>query len=516
MSILTITDLNYELPDKVLYKDSSLRLNKGEHLGLTGKNGAGKSTLLKMIQGEILPDSGQIVWQNNLRISYLEQQLTFDEGDTIFDYLKRAFNHLYEMNDKIQALYMEYAESYDDALLEEIGQYQDILENNDFYNIETEIERVATGLGITALGLDREVEALSGGQRSKVSLAKLLLEKADVFLLDEPTNYLDVEHIEWLSDYLNQLEDAYIVISHDRDFLNRVTNCICDIEFQVLSKYMGNYDKAMKQKEAQQEHLHREYEKQQKEIDKLETYIRKYKAGSRSTMAKSREKQLNRMDRLTPPVAPKPGHFHFPYSASHGNLVVEAKRLEIGYGKKALLPPINLLVQNGEKIAISGFNGIGKSTLLKTLIGEIPVISGDIELSREAKISYFSQDLVWDNPHQSAFDWIKEQFPKLNNKEVRRYLSRSGIVDDNVTKALDQLSGGEQTKVKLCSLTLKKSNFLILDEPTNHLDQGTKDGLKRALKDFEGTLIVVSHEPEFFDGLVDKQFDVESNTMKHV
>jgi ATPase subunit of ABC transporter with duplicated ATPase domains len=214
MSILTITDLNYELPDKVLYKDSSLRLNKGEHLGLTGKNGAGKSTLLKMIQGEILPDSGQIVWQNNLRISYLEQQLTYDEGDTIFDYLKRAFNHLYEMNDKIQALYMEYAESYDDALLEEIGQYQDILENNDFYNIETEIERVATGLGITALGLDREVEALSGGQRSKVSLAKLLLEKADVFLLDEPTNYLDVEHIEWLSDYLNQLEDAYIVISH--------------------------------------------------------------------------------------------------------------------------------------------------------------------------------------------------------------------------------------------------------------------------------------------------------------
>ncbi|MFW7432178.1 ABC-F family ATP-binding cassette domain-containing protein [Vagococcus carniphilus] len=516
MSILTITDLNYELPDKVLYKDSSLRLNKGEHLGLTGKNGAGKSTLLKMIQGEVLPDEGQIVWQNNLRISYLEQQLTYNEGDSIFHYLKKAFSHLYEMNDKIQELYITYAENYDDALLEEIGQYQEALENNDFYNIETEIERVATGLGISALGLDREVEALSGGQRSKVSLAKLLLEKADVFLLDEPTNYLDVEHITWLSDYLNQLEDSYIVISHDRDFLNRVTNCICDIEFQTLTKYTGNFEAAMKQKEAQQEHLHREYEKQQKEIDKLENYIRKYKAGSRSTMAKSREKQLNRMERLTPLVSPKPGHFHFPYTASHGNLVVETKRLEIGYGKKALLPPINLLVQNGEKIAINGFNGIGKSTLLKTLIHEIPAINGEIELSREAKISYFSQDLHWSNPHQSAFDWIKELYPKLNNKEVRRYLSRSGIVDDNVTKALDQLSGGEQTKVKLCGLTLKKSNFLILDEPTNHLDQGTKDGLKRALKDYEGTLIVVSHEPEFYDGLVEKVFDVENNQMKHV
>lgn len=233
MSILEIDDLKYELPDKMLYENGSLRLNKGEHLGLTGKNGAGKSTLLKMIQGDIMPDEGRIVWQNNITISYLEQQLTYSEGDTMFDYLKQAFSHLYKMSDDIQEMYEEYATTYDDELLETIGKKQEKLEASDFYSIETQIEQVANGLGLTAIGLDKEVAKLSGGQRSKVSLAKLLLEKADVFLLDEPTNYLDVSHIDWLSDYLNQLDSTYIVISHDRDFLNKVTTCICDIDYHL-------------------------------------------------------------------------------------------------------------------------------------------------------------------------------------------------------------------------------------------------------------------------------------------
>ncbi|WP_326716565.1 ABC-F family ATP-binding cassette domain-containing protein [Vagococcus jeotgali] len=512
MSILEIDDLSYELPDKVLYEDGSLRLNKGEHLGLTGKNGAGKSTLLKMIQGEIMPDSGRIVWQNNLKISYLEQVLTYEPGDTMFDYLKQAFSDLYKKNDEIQALYVEYAETYDDALLETIGKYQEQLEANDFYGIETKIEQVASGLGLTAIGLDKEVDQLSGGQRSKVSLAKLLLETADVFLLDEPTNYLDVSHIEWLADYLGQLDSTYIVISHDRDFLNKVTNCICDIDYQTITKYNGNLEAAMKQKEAKAEQHLRDYAKQQKEIDKLENYVRKYKAGSRSNMAKSREKQLNKIERLTPPSEGKPGKFDFPYEMSHSHLVVQVDDLSIGY-EFPLLEPINFRIQKGEKIAIKGFNGIGKSTLLKTLVGDIPALSGEIEMSRDTKINYFSQDLNWEHPNQSAVDWLQFKHPKLNHKETRRMLSKSGITDDNMTKPLSQLSGGEQCKVKLCYLTLIKSNFLVLDEPTNHLDQQSKDSLKQTLNEFEGTVLLVSHEMDFLEDLADGIFDVALGKM---
>lgn len=512
MSILEIDDLKYELPDKMLYENGSLRLNKGEHLGLTGKNGAGKSTLLKIIQGEIMPDEGRIVWQNNMTISYLEQQLTYSEGDTMFDYLKQAFSHLYKMSDEIQQMYEEYATTYDDELLEIIGKKQEKLEASDFYSIETQIEQVANGLGLTAIGLDKEVAKLSGGQRSKVSLAKLLLEKADVFLLDEPTNYLDVSHIDWLSDYLNQLDSTYIVISHDRDFLNKVTTCICDIDYHTLTKYNGNLEAAMKQKQAKAEQHQRDYEKQQKEIDKLEAYVRKYKAGSRSNMAKSREKQLNKIDRLAAPPSGKPGKFEFPYEMSHSHLVLETNDLSVGY-EFPLLEDINFRLHKGEKIAIKGFNGIGKSTLLKTLIGEIDKLSGTIEISRDVKINYFSQDLNWEHPNQSAIDWLQVVHPKLSNKEVRRVLSKSGINDDNMSKPLSQLSGGEQCKVKLCHLTLIKSNLLVLDEPTNHLDQQSKDALKETLNQFEGTVLLVSHEMDFLEDLVDQVYDVALGKM---
>lgn len=513
VSVLAIKRLSYELPDKLLYEDSELTLNKGEHLGLTGKNGVGKSTLFKIIMGDVVPDSGDIKWQKNIEFAYLEQQLTYDENDTMFDYLKSAFKRLYKMDEDIQKLYEEYAETYDDELIEKAGKYQEELEKHHFYTLESDIEKVATGLGLDAIGLDKKVSELSGGQRSKVSLAKLLLQPSDVFLLDEPTNYLDTHHIDWLANYLTQMDASYMVISHDHEFLNRVTNCICDIDFQRLTKYSGSLEAAMKQKHANAEYYQREYDKQQKEINKLENYVRKYKAGSRSNMAKSREKQLNRIERLTPPTEVKPGKFQFPFVMTHSAMMIEVHNLAIGY-KKPLLPNISMTVLNGEKIAISGFNGIGKSTLLKTLIGQVRPLAGDIELNREAKINYFSQDLDWENPMQSAFDYIKELYPKLNNKEVRRYLSRSGIVDENVTKAIHQLSGGEQTKVKLCGLTLKSSNLLILDEPTNHLDAATKEALKRALQDYKGTILVVSHEKEFADGLVDKTFDIETQTFK--
>lgn len=508
VSILTIEDLNYALPDKVLYQEGNLALNRGEHMGLVGKNGAGKSTLIKILINETLPDSGKITWQNNCRIGYLEQYLAIEEGQSIRDFLHTSFSQLYKLEEEIQNLYAEYGESLEDSLLEKAGKKQELLEQQGFYTIEQTIEKMSYGLGIVAIGLDKKLSELSGGQRSKVFLAKLLLEEPDVLLLDEPTNYLDDTHVQWLAEFLNEFPGSYLVISHDYHFLDQITNCICDIEFGRLQKYPGNLNKALKLKEIANENYVKDYHAQQEKIDKLEKYIRKYKAGSRSTIAKSREKQLNKIDRISAPEKTYQSAFEFPTSPILANYLIETKDLKIGY-QAPLLPAINLIVQRDEKVAINGFNGIGKSTLLKTLIGQIKPLGGKAILPEGVAINYFSQDLTWHNPSLTPFDYVREAYPELNDKEIRTHLARSGIHDDNVKKAMKFLSGGEQTKVKLCIMTMIKSNLLILDEPTNHLDTDTKRALKQAIAAYEGTILIVSHEQDFYDQLVDRVVNIE-------
>ncbi len=508
MSILTIEDLNYALPDKVLYQEGNVTLNRGEHMGLVGKNGAGKSTLIKILIGEVLADSGKITWQNNVKLGYLEQYLLIEEGQTIREFLHTSFKFLYDLEKEIEGLYADYGESLADDLLEKAGKKQEILEQSGFYAIEQRIEKMAFGLGIAAIGMEKKLSELSGGQKSKVFLAKLLLEEPDVLLLDEPTNYLDDTHVQWLAGFLNDFAGSYLVISHDYQFLNEITNCICDIEFGRLQKYPGNLKKALKLKEIANENYLKEYYAQQEKIDKLENYIRKYKAGSRSTIAKSREKQLNKIDRLSAPERLYQSAFEFPHAPILANYLIETKNLAIGY-KHALLPTIDLIVQRGEKIAINGFNGIGKSTLLKTLIGEIPALGGNVILPEGLEINYFSQELNWPNQSLTPFDYVREAYPTLLDKEIRTQLARSGIHDDNVKKAMKFLSGGEQTKVKLCIMTMIKSNLLILDEPTNHLDTDTKRALRQALDAYEGTMLIVSHEADFYENLVERIVNVE-------
>lgn len=507
--MLTLTNISQQFGDKLLYEDVSVQINRGEKVGLIGRNGAGKSTLIKIITGEILPDDGFVQFPKNLKMGYLDQYVNVDETQSIRVFLRSAFAEDFEKEQQIADLYTAYGESLDDKLLEKAGELQNQLDQGNFYQMDTLIDDLAEGLGISVLGMDTPLASLSGGQRSKLILAKMLLEKPDMLILDEPTNHLDDEHIKWLVEFLQDFTGTYLVVSHDRQFLNEITTHIIDIEFGKLSKYTGNLDKALKLKTLQNESYMKQYEAQQEHIKKTESYIRKYKAGSRSTMAKSREKQLAKIERLTPPQdVPKP-HLGFDLAPIVTTLALETTNLVIGYDQKPLLSPINLTIRYGEKIAIRGFNGIGKSTLIKTILGVIPAIEGTVSYPQHTKFNYFSQDLDWEYPLQTPLQYLEDLFPKATNKELRRQLSRAGLPSQLAQEELKLLSGGEQTKVKLAEMMLIKSNFLILDEPTNHIDQDTKNNLEETLTAFPGTVLIVSHEAEFYESFVDRIIDLK-------
>ena len=510
MALLEVENLSHAFSEKQLYRDSSFELYKGEHMGIVGQNGTGKSTLIKILLKEILPDKGTIKWQNNTTIGSLDQYAVTEGEMTIFNYLRTAFERLYKINDELTKLYEEMAENYSESIMNKVDKYQQILTDENFYGIDSTILKVTSGLGINAMGMDTMLKNLSGGQRAKVILAKLLLQNPDVLILDEPTNFLDKEHIEWLSEYLQSFKGAFIIVSHDYDFLEKVTTCICDIEFNKIKKYRGSYSSFLKQKGALREEYIRQYESQQKEIKKLEDYIAKNKVrASTAQMAKSREKKLNNIERLEKPSFTSKPHIHFTSIESSVQVVLEVNKLEVGY-YYPLLPKMKFEVRNGEKLVITGFNGIGKSTLLKTLMGQISAISGEFRFSDAIKkIGYFEQDLVWENPNDIPLNIIGNEFPKLTQKQIRKHLADCAIKKEHVMQPVSTLSGGEQAKVKLCRLALTPCNILILDEPTNHLDVDTKEELRKALVEFDGTVILVSHEASFYKDLATRVVSIE-------
>lgn len=508
MSLLTIEHLTQRFGEKILYEDAALRVNKGDHLGLTGQNGVGKSTLIKILTGEILADEGSIHWQNNIKIGYLDQYVEVVGALTINEFLRQAYQELFEKENQIGKLYEAYGETGEEKLLDRAGNLQSILDESDFYQMDTIINDLANGLGIQAIGLDKPLKELSGGQRSKVILAKLLLEEPDILLLDEPTNYLDDTHIQWLINYLENFSGSFILVSHDYQFLNAVTNCICDIEFGKLTKYTGNVEKSFAQKEQNKESYLKQFYAQQAKIEKTEAYIRKYKAGNRATMAKSRQKQLDRLERLTPPGNLVKPQIAFPYQPIVASLALTTSQLVIGY-EQPLLQAIELSVHTGEKVALKGFNGIGKSTLIKTLTGNLAALSGEYHYPANTEVAYFSQDLIWENDYLTSLEYLSEQFPKTTAKERRSHLARCGVPDKLVTQPLRLLSGGEQTKVKLAVLTMTPSNLIFLDEPTNHIDAAAKTSLQKAITSYQGTIIIVSHEEDFYEGIVDRVINVE-------
>lgn len=510
MSLLTVENVSHNFGDRTLFKNVSFRLLAGERVGIVGANGVGKSTLMNILTGKLLKDSGKVEWTPKVRYGYLDQHTKLTPGKTIRDVLKDAFLPLLELEKEM----LEITERMSDAtpeeleqLLEEMGEIQEQLEIGDFYLIDVKVEEMANGLGLSAIGLDRDVSALSGGQRTKVLLAKLLLEKPNVLLLDEPTNYLDVEHIEWLTRYLNDYPYAFMLISHDTEFMNKVVNVIYHLEFAKLTRYTANYEKFLDMADVNKNQHIDAYEKQQEFIKKQEDFIQRNKARySTSGRAKSREKQLDRLERIDRPEEAAKPIFGFKEARASGKTVFEGIDFEIGYDRP-LLPKMTMTIERGEKIAIVGCNGVGKSTLLKTILGKIPAYSGKTYLGDFLFPSYFEQEV---RPEKiTPIDDVWNEFSHLNQHEVRAHLARCGLKNEHITRPLNMLSGGEQAKVRLCKLMMRETNWILFDEPTNHLDVVAKEELKRALKEFKGTVILVSHEPDFYEDWVTKIWNVE-------
>lgn len=508
MSLLEIKNLSHSFGEGELFKDAELSLNKGEHIGIVGQNGAGKSTLIKICTEQIIPDVGRVVWQPKVVVGYLDQYAQMDVSMTLKTFLKTAFLDLYEIEKKMNELYTQDVDE-DMSNIYRAAQYQEHLELHDFYSIDTRIEQVASGLGLNAIGLDHPIEQMSGGQRAKVILAKLLLEKPDVLLLDEPTNFLDKEHVTWLADYLASLENAFMVVSHDYKFLEKISTYICDLDNKKIVKYFGAYSEFLKKKTFLRENYIRQYSAQQKEIKKTEDFIRRNIAGRKSKMARGRQKQLERLDRIeslgSKEIVPTFCFTGLPITTTE-QLIVQ--NLSVGY-HYPILTNLNFSIKGGEKVVITGFNGIGKSTLLKTLVKQISALQGDFLFFHEVKLGYFEQDLAWEDETRTPIQIVSDAYPSLVVKEVRQYLSRCGILSKHAIQEIGTLSGGEQAKVKMCLLTLKHCNFLIMDEPTNHLDRQAKESLQTALSQFPGTVLLVSHEEAFYKDWVQRIINIE-------
>lgn len=510
MSLLTVEELSHSFGGRVLFKNVSFRLLPGEHVGLVGANGVGKSTLMNILTGSLLKDSGKVEWTPKVNYGYLDQHTKLTPGKTVREVLKDAFLPLFELEQELNGITEQMADADPDTLellLEQMGEIQDRLENSGFYLLDVKVEEMANGLGLDAIGLDRDVAQLSGGQRTKVLLAKLLLEQPTVLLLDEPTNYLDVEHIDWLTDYLQNYPYAFMLISHDTEFMNKVVNVIYHLEFAKLTRYTANYEKFLQMADINKQQHIDAYEKQQEFIKKQEDFIQRNKARySTSGRAKSRQKQLERIERIDRPEEAVKPTFVFKESRASGRIVFEGKDLEIGY-THALLPKMNVTIERGDKIAVVGCNGVGKSTLLKTILGKIQPFSGSTFLGDFLYPAYFEQEVK--APNLTPIDDVWNEFSHLNQHEVRAALARCGLKNEHITRPLSSLSGGEQAKVRLCKLLMHESNWIAFDEPTNHLDVAAKDELKRALKEYKGTIVLVCHEPDFYEDWVTKVWNVE-------
>ena len=505
--MLVVENVSHGFGARTILENVSFRLKKGEHIALVGANGEGKSSFLNIITKKLMPDAGNIKWSSRATVGYLDQHAVLEKGMTIRDVLRDAFKNMFELEQEMLKMYDLMGEADEEQmnkLLEETAEIQTILENSGFYTIDAKIQEVANGLGLGEIGLDRDVTDLSGGQRTKVLLTKLLLESPTILILDEPTNHLDEEHIVWLTRYLQEYENSFILVSHDTDFINNTCNVIYHIENAELTRYKGNYDEFVRLRDIKKRQEESAYEKQLEERKKLAT----------RGMANSRQKILDKMEILERPKEKLKPTFNFRNARAAARIIFETKDLVLGYNEP-LTKPLNFQLERGQKIALKGMNGIGKSTLLRTLLGMTKPFAGEVELGDYLEVGYFEQESSMDN-YNTALDDVWQEYPVLTNYEVRQALAKCGLTTEHITSQVRVLSGGEAAKVRLCKLMLKDINFLVLDEPTNHLDVEAKDELKKAIKEFKGTVLLVCHEPEFYSDVVDDVWNIEDFTTKIV
>jgi len=512
MALLDIEKLRFKYTTENLFNDVDFRILPHDHIVLVGDNGTGKSTLMNLMCKNLIPDSGSIVWMNNIRYGYLDQHLKVNTDISIYDYIIDVFKPLFEKEKKMNEYYeklVEVDESEYEKYLNYAQSIQDELDKNNFYWVNSTLSNMINGLGLNEYDLNMELRKLSGGSRAKVFLAKLLLEAPDVLLMDEPTNFLDSAHIEWLKKFLNDFDKAFVVISHDEEFLKAIGKVVYDLSNKKLTRYNMPYELFLHEKEIREEQYKKAYISQQAFIKRTNEFIQKNIVRATTTkQAKSRRKMLERLDVLEKPKNHEPMHIKFPYSKDLGQEVLKLENLTVGYKDKVVLENLDFLLKHNQKVVILGRNGVGKSTIIKTIMGLIEPLGGSFKWNNSADLNYFSQEEAYDNI-VTPIEYIRYFYHLKTNEEIRSVLATAGIKGDLATKKMVELSGGQQTKVRLALMSMKKSNILIFDEPTNHLDILSKAELWDAIDKFPGSVILVTHEDDFYDGLVDLKLEFE-------
>ena len=504
MIILQANKIERSFAGEVLFDNISLQVDERDRIALVGKNGAGKSTLLKILVGEEEPTSGEINKKRDLSLSYLAQDSRFESSNTIYDEMLHVFDDLRKTEKSLRQMELAMGEKTG-ADLEKLMQDYDRL-SEEFrqaggFTYEAEIRAILNGFKFDESMWQMKIEELSGGQNTRLALAKMLLEKPNLLVLDEPTNHLDIETIAWLENYLVNYSGALLIVSHDRYFLDKVATITLDLTKHSLDRYVGNYSSFVEQKEQKLLTEAKNYEKQQKEIAALEDFVnRNLVRASTTKRAQSRRKQLEKMERLDKPEAgTKSAHMTFHSDKASGNVVLTVEEAAVGYDDQILSEPINLDIRKMNAVAIVGPNGIGKSTLIKSIVGQIPFIKGEARFGANVEVGYYDQTQSKLTPHNSVLDELWNDFKLTPEVEIRNRLGAFLFSGDDVKKTVGMLSGGERARLLLAKLSMENNNFLILDEPTNHLDIDSKEVLENALIDFDGTLLFVSHDRYFIN-----------------
>lgn len=499
-----------------ILENVQFEVKKGERIAVVGRNGAGKSTLLKMIADEIDYDSGEIHKPQSVILGYFAQSSHINSNDTIYNEMLKVFQKTIMLKGQLEALSLKMAEEdpTSENYLKIIDQYQQL--NHQFelmsgYTYESEINNILNRFKFNEIGFDQKISNLSGGQKTRLALAKLLLQKPDLLILDEPTNHLDIDTIEWLEGYLKKYPGAVVIVSHDRYFLDQIATTVYEIEYRKCTKYKGNYSDYMDQKAISYAALMKQYEKQQKEISKMEDFIsRNIVRASTTKRAQSRRKLLDKMERIEmPKLNDKSIGITFEIDRRSGNDVLKVENVAVGYDdNKPISDHLDFHINRLERVALIGPNGIGKSTILKTIAGDLPPLEGDIFYGKSLDMGYFDQEQANLTSNNTVLNEVWNVFPNRLEKDIRTLLGNFLFTGDDVFKTVHQLSGGEKVRLTLCKLMLQRNNFLLLDEPTNHLDIDSKEMLELSLEDYEGTLFFISHDSYFIDKIATRILEV--------
>ncbi len=517
MSLITLTDASKHFGAELIFAGASFRLDRGDHVALVGVNGAGKSTLLRIIAGLEEPDSGSVGRAHALQVAYLSQEPDFEEDHTLYEALLDVFAEAIAAQERLRALEEQMAGNGAQlesaaGVMEEYGRLQAFVEHVG-YDYRQRIERVLLGLGLARDHWYTPVAQLSGGQRTRASLARTLLRDADLLLLDEPTNHLDIPAVEWLEAYLRDLKSAFLIVAHDRYLLDRVTTRTLELSFHRLTAYDAPYSRYLVLRSQRMERQRLEYEAQQRHIAKTEDYVRRYGAGQRAREARGRQKRLDRLDRIEAPQEESSIALRLSQPKRSGDIVLELRHLIAGYpGKPLVQLPEETVVRRGERIAVIGPNGAGKTTLLRTLVGSLQPLEGSVRWGARTGAGYYSQTLAQLDERRNVLEEI-QRVRAMSEEEGRSYLGRFLFSGDDVFKSVGVLSGGERSRVALARLILEEPNVLILDEPTNHLDIASRDALEAVLAEFAGTLLFVSHDRFLIDSLAEQVWVVKDGTL---